>query len=119
MNTKLTLSFKQLLSYGLLMMITGILTGIGLKDSIETLLLRTGPFGGEILFLPMIALQFAAGYFSGRFFLKSREIESFEIGLRRGQSTGISMGMQLIEQLQREYGGEEHGEGNDHLKKAV
>lgn len=119
MKQTLRLHVKQLLCYGILMMITGILTGVGLKDSIETLLLRTGPLGGEILFLPMIALQFAAGYFSGRFFLKSREMECFESGLRRGQSMGIPMGMQLIEQLQKEYGGEKDGEGNVHFKKAV
>ncbi|MDO4720735.1 MAG: hypothetical protein Q4A78_08735 [Peptostreptococcaceae bacterium] len=93
MKEKLRLSVKQLLQYGALMMLTGILTGIGLSKSVDTLLRRKGLPGGEILFVPMIILVFLAGYQVRQLFSEEPEKErlyqkGLEDGIQRGNEYG-------------------------------
>lgn len=110
---------KQYIGYSIWMMGTGILTGIGLQESIDILLLRQGTVGGEILFLPLILLLYISGFWSAKFFLDGKAQQSYQKGLRVGESQGIAKGVALVEAFKKVYGGKEHGEGNDHFKKAV
>ncbi|MDO4721378.1 MAG: hypothetical protein Q4A78_12000 [Peptostreptococcaceae bacterium] len=97
MKQKLRLSVKQLLQYGALMMLTGSLTGIGLKESLDALLRRKGLPGGEILFVPMLILVFLAGYQVRQLFSEETEKERlYRKGLAEGMQRGSEYGQMVM-----------------------
>lgn len=97
MKEKLRLSVRELIQYGALMMLTGILTGIGVSESVDTLLRRKGPLGGEILFVPMILLVFLAGYQVRRLFSEETEKERlYQKGLEEGMQRGNEYGQMVM-----------------------
>lgn len=61
MKQERRLRVKELLQYGILMMLTGTLAGIAVKGSVDMMLARKGLPGGEILLIPLLMLTFWMG----------------------------------------------------------